>query len=208
MVEMSIHRALAELKTLDKRIARATQEKFLNVRVADQAPKGYPDADTFIKEAEAAYQSVTDLINRRNKIKAAITKSNAATLVTIAGKQMSVADAIDRRDTGLVYERELLNSLRTQLLNAENVLDQEEREMQRRLESRIASDLGNAKDRKPEEVAQITDDFVKRNQPNLLDPINVREQIKKLTDSIEQFAMEVDFSLSESNAETKIQIED
>jgi len=205
---MSIHRALAELKTLDKRIARATQEKFVAVRIAEDAPKGYPDAVTFETEAGAAYQSAKDLIERRNRIKAAITKSNAVTEVKIAGTVMTVADAIDRRDTGLDYERQLLNSLRSQLMKAEMVLDQEEKQMQSRLESRLASDLGNAKDRKPEDVEKITEDFVKRNKPNLLDPVKIREQIKKLTESIEQFEMEVDFSLSESNAETKIEVVD
>ena len=48
-----------------------------------------------------------DLISRRNKIKSAIIMSNAKTVVEVAGKQMTVAEAIDKKSS-IEYEKELL----------------------------------------------------------------------------------------------------
>lgn len=209
MVLMSIHRGLAELKNLDKRIQRGVSERFVSLQIGEEAPKSYKDVESFVAEAKANYQSITALIERRNKIKAAITASNAVTTVTISGREMTVAEAIDRRDTGLNYDKSLLGSLRRQLNLVEIEIEKERMDMERRLEQRIQADLGS-KDRKTniEEVENITKSFLNRYKPDALDPIKIREEIKKLTDSIENFEMEVDFALSESNTDTKIEIAD
>lgn len=208
-VTMSIHRALAELKTLDKRIQRAAEEKFVAMQIGEEAPKGFKTFDDFNEKAAANYASVVKLIQNRNAIKAAITASNAETKVEIGGVGMSVAEAIDRRDTGIKYEQLLLQALRQQLTRVEMEVERERQQMEPRLDKRIDSDLGS-KDRKDnvDEVEKITEAFLKRYKPGMVDPVEIREKIKELTNSIEQFEMEVDFTLSESNTETKITIED
>lgn len=208
-MKMSIHRALAELKTLDKRIQRGVSEKFVALQIGEEAPRGFKDLKAFTEDSKAAYQSVKALIDRRNAIKAGITASNASTGVTIAGEKMTVAAAIDRRDTGLQYDKQLLNSLRRQLQAVESEIERERQDVERRLEQRIQSDLGS-KDRKTnaDEVENITKTFMKRYKPGMVDPIAIKEEITRLTNDIEQFEMEVDFTLSESNTQTLIEIED
>jgi hypothetical protein len=208
-MKMSIHRALAELKTLDKRIDRAVNEKFVELQIGEEAPKGYKELKNFVDDAQANYQSAKALIERRNTIKCSITASNAETEVTIAGKQMTVASAIDRRDTSLQYDKALLVSLRRQLSKVEMEIERERQDVERRLEQRIQSDLG-PKDRKTnaDEVENITKAFLKRYKPDMVDPIKIKEEITRLTNDIEQFEMEVDFTLSESNTSTLIDIED
>lgn len=206
---MSIHRGLAELKTLDKRISRAIKEPFVEMQIGSEPPKGFKTVEEFNEKAKASFQQATDLIERRNKIKSAITASNASTIVEIGGRKMTVAEAIDRRDTGLQYDKELLKSLRQQLHAIDLKIDRETVDMQRRLDQRIDADLGS-KDRKTNaaEVDDITKSFLARYKPNAVDPIGIRNKIEELTREIEQFEMEVDFVLSESNTTTKIEIED
>lgn len=206
---MSIHRGLAELKTLDKRIQRAANEPFVSYRIGQEPPRGFKDSASFEEAVQSNFQSVTQLIKNRNDIKAAITASNAANYVTIAGVKMTVAEAIDRRDTGIAYDKVLLTNLRRQLTQVEQMVDSELRLMEPRLDKRIDSDLGS-KDRKDnaEEVENITEAFLKRYKPSVADPIDLRKTIKDLEESIEQFEMEVDFSLSEANTENKIVITD
>lgn len=208
-MKISIHRALAELKTLDKRINRGVSERFVAFQIGEEAPRGHKDTKTFNEDAQAAYQSVKALIDRRNTIKSSITASNAGTVVTVAGQKMTVAAAIDRRDTGLQYDKLLLNSLRRQLQQVEAEVERERQDVERRLEQRIQSDLGS-KDRKAnaDEVENTTKAFMKRYKPDLADPIKIKEEIARLTNDIEQFEMEVDFTLSESNTDTTIEIED
>lgn len=206
-MKMSIHRALAELKTLDKRIQRATNAKFVQMQIGSEAPRGYKTVDEFTQEALSAFDSVKSLIANRNKIKAGIVASNAVTEVKIGKEVMTVAEAIDRKDS-IKYEKELLNALRSQLMMVERQIETERQSMEARLEKRIEADLGS-KDRKTNaaEVDSITEQFLKRYKPNMIDPVSIKEQIKELTETIEQFEMEVDFILSESNTSTLIDVE-
>ena len=73
MTQMTIHRALAELKLIDSRIEKAIES--INPTGLMQAgglvDKRFTKED-FETEAKAKFQSVTDLIDRKNKIKGAI----------------------------------------------------------------------------------------------------------------------------------------
>jgi len=208
-MKMSIHRALAELKTLNKRIERATNGKFVAMQIGDEPPRSYKTVAEFNTEAGAFYSSAKALIARRNEIKAKVIASNAVTKVKIGKEKMTVAEAIDRKDNGIKYDKELLNSLRNQLNQVERQIELERQSMEARLEKRIEADLGS-KDRKANaaEVESITESFLKRYKPMMVDPIAIKQEIKNLTERIEEFEMEVDFILSESNTSTTIEVQD
>ena len=81
---MTIHRALSELKLIDARI-----EKAINVveptglMQLNKPVNGFYAKDDFEKDVKAKFQSVSDLIERKNSIKSAIVKANGETTVTI-----------------------------------------------------------------------------------------------------------------------------
>lgn len=205
-MEISITRGLAELKTLEKRIYKAIQESvFVTMQIGEEAPRGYEKTEDFATRSQAAYQQVTDLVNRRDAIKAAITESNATTIVKIGQKELTVAAAIERKDKTLQYQKELLGRLKQNLLRVTQEIDMENKNVEIRLEKRLESDLGS-KDRKSsvDEVEKITEQFLKRYKPNLVDPIKIRDVIEKLEKEIEE--LEVDFVLSESNTRNTISI--
>lgn len=203
---MSIHRALAELKLLDKRIHAAVAERFVAVTSGEKAPVHYPSIEVFEKEAKASVDKVNDLIERRKVIKSAIIASNAVTLVRIAGVEMTVAEAIDRRDTGIEYDEQLLVNLRNQLMNADREKLRLEADLRERTQKHIEVSFPKEGTHKPEEVAEAEEAFMKRHEVKLLDPADIRAMIKKLQDDIEQFKAEVDYSLSESNTQTLIEV--
>jgi hypothetical protein len=82
MVVLTITKALVELKLLDSRINNGIT-KLLPVEVieGDRPPSGFKSVAEFNQAATSLLQSVQDLIERRQKIKNAIVKSNAVTLV-------------------------------------------------------------------------------------------------------------------------------
>jgi len=203
---MSIHRALVELKTLTNRIDRATKETFVTFTQGDKAPARYPALDTFVAEAKASFNSVTTLIERRKQIKAAILASNASTEVTIGGKKMTVAEAIDRRDTGIQFDKILLTQLRHQLVGVERSIQSAEADLRDRADKHIEASFGKSEKNDPEEVSNAREAFLKRHEVKIQDPVNVREYIRQLQDEIEQFEAEVDFTLSESNTQTQIEV--
>ncbi len=203
-IEMSIHRGLVELKNLDKRIQKAQTKSFIGVQSGSQAPAGYPSVVVFAEEAKANLQSVRDLMERRNRIKSSITASNAVTIVRMEGREMTVAEAIDRRDTGLVYERQLLQTLREQLRQVEQTIETERQDVVRRADSHIEATYGSREKGNADEMEKSRRLFLERLEPNLIDPSNLRQVIAELDETIDTFETEVDFTLSESNTVTKI----
>ena len=117
-MKYSIHRCLAELKTLDSRIGKATDKRFYigyKKLSAKKEAKTNLAPNDFEKEVIGNYDSVIALIRRRNKIKEAVVNSNATTMVEIGGKIYTVASAIERKES-IKYEKNLLIPLKLPLL--------------------------------------------------------------------------------------------
>ena len=100
MRKISITEALNELKLYDSKIMKAiTNAKLVGAAKKSADKVGVVKKEDFEERAKASYQSVTDLIANRNTLKSAIVKSNAVTEVTINGKTMTVAEAIERKNS-------------------------------------------------------------------------------------------------------------
>lgn len=206
-MKLSLHRALSELKMLDKRIAGAINgEKFVTFQTGSEKPRGYNSKEQFEELAKSGYQSANDLIKRRNEIKSKLILVNATTEVKIAGVVMTIAEAIDQKDA-IHYKQSLLHELNRQLAVVNQEIERERREMEIRLDQRLNSDFGKDRKNFADEVEKTTADFKKRNEPNMVDPISIREEIKKLEEEINSFLVEVDACLSEVNATTFIELD-
>ena len=94
--KMTIHRALAELKTIDSRIEKAISEtRFCRSNKHSNEKINGKSIDDYIAETKSAYESINDLIRRRNAMKRAVVLSNAITNVTVGDEVMTVAEAIE-----------------------------------------------------------------------------------------------------------------
>lgn len=205
---MSITRALAELKLLDKKISKAiNQGRYADVAVGKKAVRGFKTTEEFEQNVKSQFQSVKDLINRRQQIKSEIVKSNAITVVEIAGEKMTVAEAIERK-TSIQYEEQLLHKLKVDYNQANDLSIRENERVTNRLDTLLESNFGKDAKVKDTDVEAISKPFLETNEAKVVDPINVRVEIEKLEERINDFLMEVDFSLSDSNTITKIEITD
>lgn len=207
MTRLSVHRALMELKTLDKRIERATKATFVGYKVGEEGtPSNYKSVQEFIDTVKNNHQSVRDLIKRRNAIKAAIIKSNAETSVEIAGVPMTIAEAIDRK-AAISYEKALLAQFEHQYRTVQFKVQTEEQVMQQRIDKRVEDITGKDKKADVSEQEDIEKMVKRRYQPEIIDPLELRTYIEKFKQEIEDFELEVDPVLSESNGHTFIEVE-
>ena len=208
--KMTIHRALAELKLIDSRI-----EKAINVveptglMQKDKPVNGFYAKDDFEKDVKAKYQSVTDLINRKNSIKSAIVKANGTTNVVIGTKTMTIADAINFK-TVITVKKNLIARLTEKHNHVKAKFNQENEKINNVALENAKIMIGKQGDDsvKPndEDVKNIVEPFVKRNQYHLIDPLKIEELVVKLQSEVEEFEVEVDAVLSEINALTQIEI--
>lgn len=208
MKKMTIHRALTELKNLKDRIHKATSEVDVIVPNRKSNEKiGGVEIEEYKKQMQASYDKVIGLINYRNRLKTAVVQSNAKTIVTVAGEEMSVAQAIERKDS-IHYEEGLFHTIQNQYRLAVGKVASENDKLPEKLETYLVNILGSKeKQTNKEEVEMHTKTFMNRNEYELVEPFNTVQIIEKLESYINEFKNEVDAVLSESNATTFIEVE-
>lgn len=199
---MSITQALAELKLLDKRIRKALDHVcWARVKTKTMSV----DADAFRTTVQAEFQSFTDLVKRRDTLKRAVVLSNATTRVTIGTWEGTVAEAIEYK-TSISYKRQLLETMQSQLLDAQSQFKSYQELVDDRLEKLLHSELGKDVKTSPETIAALTKTFRDNNKVELLDPLDLTARTHQLEEEIESFETNVDWVLSETNGKTTITV--
>lgn len=206
---MNIHQALVELKTLNKRIESAIREgEWVVANKHSNGKIGGIDLKDFVEEVKSRYQKVTDLIARAEAIKRAVVNSNAITKVTIAGKEYTVAEAIDMKNNGIERLRILVRRLNHDYTLAKGTADHANgTELERRADDYVRTMIGNTDVKgMTDEIKRLRDEFIKAQTVELIDPIDALKQMEQLNDQINSFEMNVDSALSVSNALTTIEV--
>ena len=207
MSKMTITEGLATLKNINSRISKEiSNAKFLVTYQAGKAPAGYKTVDDFVAKARSAYQSINDLIDRRNKIKSAIVNSNAVTKVFVGKQEYTVAAAIERKSS-IELQQSLLNMLVNQTTQSIRDLESADRTVQQKLTSLLEQIFGKDVKANADDVKTITDAFMSRNAYYISDPLDAKNKIDALSDEINEFITKVDVALQISNATTLIEID-
>lgn len=211
---MTIHRALVELKNIDKRISDTIgSTTFVNyTKHGDKVVGGVP-LDDFKKNATAAYDKIADLIKRRNAIKASLSKSNAVTQIDVGGTVYTVAEAIAMKQHGMELWAELRDQIKYQLNEAMVQISRNNYTLDKAADDFITNVYGgkeSAKSIDPEALEQARKGYIEARQYELRDGLDSRASSQKvvegLTEMISAFNDEIDSALSVSNATTTIEV--
>lgn len=207
---MNVHQALAELKTMESRITKAIREPDWVVANKHSNTKiGGVSVDEWKANAKAAQAKVMDLIRRRDAIKRAVVNSNAVTKVIVAGKEYTVAEAIDRKNNGVGFLTMLAQQMAKDHTMAKMNADRANGpELDRRADDHIKVMFGSS-DMKgsTEEARKVRTEFIEAQTTELVDPIGVLKVIAELDEEVTSFLTAVDAALSVSNAVTQITVE-
>lgn len=209
MRKISITEALNELKLYDSKIEKAiANAKFVGATKKSADKVGVVKRETFIEKAKASHQSVTDLIANRNAMKSAIVKSNAITQIEVNGKTMTVAEAIEHKNS-IKYEENFLTEMKKQYANTVNTVDRENKNVDRKVDELIATLVGKDSDKKlsKEDQVAVETPYREKNEYEMVDPINIFDEMIKLESEIDGFKAEVDTRLVLSNATTFIELD-
>lgn len=207
---MTIHKALAELKIIDKRIGKAIDEgnfcttnKHSNNKIIGVSIEEYK------KLMVGSYDKASDLIKRRNAIKRAVVLSNATTKVKINEEEFTVAEAIEMKNHGIENEVFLLEEMKNQYSKTKAVLLKENgQELEQRAENYVIGLYGSKEGKtNTDDFERAKRDYITANTFDLIDPIDIVKKINELEEYISSFKAEVDAALSCSNAITEIEIE-
>ena len=207
--KMTVHKALAELKTLDDRInSEITGSVFVRANRHNNMKifgKAIPD---FMADTESSYQSVKALINRRNAMKRAVVLSNAITKVNIGGVEYTVAEAIEMNNHGMENLVELRNCLREQYSSVKRMVESENGDkLVKACENYIQATFGTKEKINNPDIEMAQKVYMANNTYDIVTGLDIEEVIKELTDRIDTFKADVDSALSVSNALTVIEFD-
>ena len=204
--QITITRALSELKLLDARINKKTEESDF-VFLVSRKNKSNMNQESMTANAKASYQSITDLIKRRQVIKSAIILSNATTIVKLKDMTMTVAEVIECKQLVDFYKN-LLQKLKN---NRESVLSQVERtnsQVETDLQHLLEISFGKTSNQRTntDDIENISKTYREQNKSEMLDCVSIDAKIKEVEELVEQYENETNFVLAESNAITKITV--
>lgn len=203
--QISITRALAEIKTLDARIVKATNDRYVEMSVGGSVVGSNRSEDETKAAIKQKFQSFTDLVKRRNALKCAIVSSNANTKVKIGDKEMLVAEAIERKNS-IAFEEQMINNLRSQHRTAISKVESTNIQANQRLDQMIEVNLGKDRKASEDDYDVIAKPFMAKNEAKLIDPLDLEVLVQQLQNDVDEFKLNVDFALSEINAVTKITV--
>lgn len=212
--QMTVHKALAELKVIDSRINNAIYSGTFVVANKHSNEKIHGvTINEFKNSMKSDFQKVSDLIARRNAIKKAVVASNAVTKVKVGDNEYTVATAIEMKNHGMEFKNTFKKCLEAQYAVAKNELDKNSGDpLEKRAENYVLSVIqAQPKDSKmavdSEAMKNLRAQYIKDNTYDIIDPIGVKDAIEQLDNEISSFITEVDAALSVSNALTVLDIE-
>lgn len=173
------------------------------------------DKEEYVKEAEAAYQQIVDLIDRFQKLDAAIVDSNAKTMIRTSYGSFTVAGAISLRNrlrgSGAYreeadFEGKLQRKLEMEYSDRIRFCDLKNSQLQSTAEEMRLSILGKDSKIKDEKSLSVVDAYVKENTTELVDPLDVKKKLTELAEKRSTLLSELDTQIKVSNATTFIEL--
>lgn len=206
---MTVHEALCELKTLDKRITKAidSAEPIFYKEHSVQQIKGRPVSER-IEEIKANHQSLMALIARMTAIKAAVNQYNAEKHIVVAGKDYTIAQAIYLMSYGTTYTRGMIEKYRGALMGATQYAERENGErLNVRAENAMNAIYGAKEKADPAAYLKGLMDYKEQHTVELVDPLKLLKVIQDLSEELDAFQSKVDSAIQIANATSVIEIE-
>lgn len=207
--KISLTRALTEVKTLEDRISKATQAgDFLGVVVGkNEVPtnRNFKTRKEVEDSITAQFQALEAMTARRKAIKTAITKANVTTLVKVGSVEMTIAEAVDLKQSLWIKER-LLQQLVSNVTVRAREVEQLTRELDAKIERLVTQLYGGDKKVEAAQTEEVKRTQYEQYGPALVDPVNLVAKINALKAEVDEIKLNLDFALSEVNAKTEIEI--
>ena len=184
---------------------KRNEEKTVNARVT---------SEEFGSAASAAYQQIMDLIDRYQRIDAAIVASNASTTVNTGFGEYTVAAAIALRNrikgSGMyadkgTFEEDLATQLERQYQTAVQTADYKNKGLENQAETMRLSILGKDSKTKDTKPLEVVDAYIRENTTEVIDPLESQKKAQALREKIDTLLTELDTQIKVSNATTLIE---
>ncbi len=184
---------------------KRNEEKTMAARVSEEE---------FGNNAQAAYQQIMDLIDRYQRLDAAIVASNAATKVTTGYGNFTVAGAIALRnrlrgqgtyESEGDFENQIIRMLDKQYNAAVSVAERRNKDIENQAENMRLSILGRDNKTRDDKPLEVVDAYIRENTTEIVDPLESQKKAHELQEMRNALLSELDTQIKVSNATTMIE---
>ena len=197
-----INEKIVKIKLVDTK--KHNEEKTVNERVT---------VEEFTKTAQAAWQKITDLVERYRRLDAAIVASNAATMIETAQGSMTIAAAIALRSRlrgdGIyeakgTFEDNLIEQAQRQYVQSVTTAENRNKLLESKADDMRMAILGRDAKTKDDAPLEVVTAFIQANTTDVIDPLGVEKKVQELRERLDALSSELDTKIKVSNATTMI----
>ncbi len=217
MIQITIHRALAKIKTTEKRFQSLMNSGiFVSSQVGQsQVTPGGRSVQDMTTEIKANYDSAVSLLKNYEELKLAVIRSNSGITkdtsgleeTKIGGRDMLVAEIIAKQKYVMPFHKKLIDVLSTQYNRVNSEIERKNSKVHDNL-VHVLSGISNGSNEKLSEaqVQSISETYYANNSCFIVDPLKLSETIRKLQKEYDEFLDEADSRLSEANALKMVEV--
>lgn len=205
---MTVHKALCEMKMLNKRISKAIADcPYVIANKANNEKIDGASIKEFEEDVKQRYQSIRDMMTRLNAINAAVAQSNATT--KIMDDKYTVAEAMAVKNKMIPLKNQMLTVMAHKLKTETNKVDYGNEQAERDADSFVGNNTSGKSDVKnlSDEAIKMRQNYINMCKMELIDPLDLAKEMTKLDEELDAFMSDLDSALSVSNATTNIIVE-
>lgn len=216
--KMLVTQALEERDVLIRKINNKIEKASFTDTIQPKNEKVFfnqINKEDYTQQAYASWQQIMDLIDRFERIDAAIVISNSNTYITTSYGRLSIAEALSIQsrieETGIYesdasFERKLLRKMQAEYNKRIQFCVQKNSQLQTNAEKMRLSLLQKTLDPKDENLSEIVDTYIHQNTSEIVDPLDILKKIDALTEKRNTLLYELETQIKISNATTFIEI--
>ena len=205
-MKMSLTRLLNEIKLANAKIQKKLVEdvKYFDIMAGGKL-KVYKSEEDMKSVVGGHLNSITDLIKLRDKYKKLLLQANNTTTVTVNGVTLTISEAIAKKES-IKQEQDLVKVIRRQLQMTEVNITNLDNANETKLDDLLRVAMGKDKKTDSAEIESLTKTLRENNKVTLVDAGGAKKFLETKEDEIEKFISDIDFSLSEINAKTEVEV--
>lgn len=215
MEKLLVTQALDERDLLKKRISDSIRRCSVvsTARPNDTKVATGVSVDDFSADVKSQYQSITDLIDRYERLDSAILLANATVMIEVAGKKMTRAAAINMRKnlvgtrsvSGTDFRGMLISKLSDDINDAKQVIAGTQAVADKQKDVMISNISSSEKKEMTAEALEGIDTYCSNLVSTLVDPIDAEGKLVSLIEERDAFIKNIESAIKISNATTYVE---
>lgn len=215
-MKMTVHRALAQLKSTEDRILDKIQDSvFVSSTTGKTGMCKGITVERMKTQIESDYKSINDMIRNYENVRLAIVRSNSGIgnetkniVYADEACQMTLAEILAYQKHILPMKQNLLSHLKAQYTQVSNEIERTNERVSIEASKVLDNIAGKNSDQKIDknQTEVIMQAYLENNQKTFVDPLNVKEVISQATKECEDKFVWADSILSEANALRTIEV--